>query len=255
MTDNPKDAERLARLREFYKGCAETDVGIGHPVFLLRLLDERDATIARLREERDTATRRVEALEAEVGRLRAVIERDRTAVAEGIAAVGKAVASREWMTEGRGSYAYNDDRYQAEFGQALEDINIAIAPLKRIAADWTDSPTDWPAIQAARAAPAQPSAADHTERARKFRDSYRGREEVQPWELAEALRHIDRLIAAALAAERADAEKMRALDEAVIEAARASLILGTDYDCTKRRMLLRDALAARDAALADGEGN
>ena len=56
-SDNPKDAERLARLRELYKGCAETDdhqpVGIGHPVFLLRLLTDRDATIARLRAELD----------------------------------------------------------------------------------------------------------------------------------------------------------------------------------------------------------
>ena len=90
MTDDPKDAERLAAIREFVSP-ADTSTD---RVFLLQQINARDATIADLKQERDaykqvsldchdalgkcaverdTATRRVEALGAEVGRLQIVV--------------------------------------------------------------------------------------------------------------------------------------------------------------------------------------
>lgn len=83
---------------------------------------------------------------------RAALERDRSAVAEGVTALKKAIASRAWLREaGRGSYAYNDTRYQAEFGEALDEIKTAMAPLASIAADWSGCPLSPEAIAAARA--------------------------------------------------------------------------------------------------------
>lgn len=99
---------------------------------------------ARAEHQRDEAR-------AEVERLRAVIERERSNVADGIAAMMAAIASRAWLGEpGRGSYAWDDERYQREFGAALEEIEAALEPLRRIATDWGDCPTKPEEIAAAR---------------------------------------------------------------------------------------------------------
>ena len=66
------------------------------------------------------------------------------------------------------------------------------------------------------------------------------------------------IIAAALSTARAEGiaqgrAEMREIDAAVIEAARATLLPGIEYECIRRRMLLRDALAARDRAQEGSE--
>ena len=93
---------------------------------------------------------RLTTLEAENARLRAVVERDRSAVAAQLTAIKGAIAARRWLSEGRGSFAYDDETYQAEFGHALEEIEAAALPLTRIAGDWSDCPETRAKIIAAR---------------------------------------------------------------------------------------------------------
>ncbi|MFN4296742.1 MAG: hypothetical protein ACK4FB_07850 [Brevundimonas sp.] len=82
-----------------------------------------------------------------------VLERERSAVAVGVAAVKKALASREHLREpGRGPFAYDDEQYQREFGEALDEIEAALKPLSVIARDWSGCPNDPAEIAKARQA-------------------------------------------------------------------------------------------------------
>jgi len=87
----------------------------------------------------------------EIERLRRGNERERTAVADAIGKIRSAIGARAWLRESRGSYAWDDARYQAEFGAALDEIDAALDPLRKIAADWSDCPTDPLEIAAIRA--------------------------------------------------------------------------------------------------------
>ncbi len=89
---------------------------------------------------------------AELERLKAVNERDRSKVADCIQAVRDAIRRREWLRLGRGSYEYDDDRWRDEFTQAIEEIAHALEPLRAVAADWSDCPTTPEEIAAAREA-------------------------------------------------------------------------------------------------------
>lgn len=87
----------------------------------------------------------------EVARLQSVIERDRSKVAEAITAIEKAIEARAHLRHpGRGSYAWDDERYQEEFGHALDELIAALPPLKAVAKDWSDCPKTPEAIAAAR---------------------------------------------------------------------------------------------------------
>jgi hypothetical protein len=89
--------------------------------------------------------------ENKITRLKRVIERDRTAVAMACASIRQALVAREWMREGRGSYSWDDDRWMAEFGVALDEIYLSLAQLRAIASDLTDSPVTQTEVDAARA--------------------------------------------------------------------------------------------------------
>lgn len=106
---------------------------------------------------------------AEVVRLQHVIDRDRYVAAACLGAIEKVLSSRAHLAEpGRGSYEWDDERYQQEFGLALDEIKEALWPLRRLAKDKTDCATDPDKVVAARAAGherfnalnAQPLAAD-----------------------------------------------------------------------------------------------
>lgn len=85
-------------------------------------------------------------------RLRDTLDTERYKVAIGVAAIRKALDSRRWLSEpGRGSYAWDDERYQQEFGAAIDEINEALKPLRAIAGDWSDCPTDPLRVAANRA--------------------------------------------------------------------------------------------------------
>ena len=61
----------------------------------------------------------------------------------------EAIRRREWLRLGRGSYEYDDDRWRSEFSQAIDEVIEAAEPLRKIAADWSDCPTDPKEIAAA----------------------------------------------------------------------------------------------------------
>jgi hypothetical protein len=87
----------------------------------------------------------------EVLRLMRVIERDRSRVADALGKIRSTIGARAWMACSRGSYQYDDARYQTEFAGALDEIAAACEGLKKVAGDLTDSPKGWADIQEARA--------------------------------------------------------------------------------------------------------
>lgn len=105
---------------------------------------EEISEIARLTRERDEAR-------ATNKRLSAIIEAERAQVAERIEVARKAITSREWLCEGRGPYAWDDDDYRREFRAAADDFLAALAPLKTIAKDRSDCPSEKAEIVKARA--------------------------------------------------------------------------------------------------------
>lgn len=83
-------------------------------------------------------------------RLKGVIERDRSRVADTMARMRKALLAREWLRLGRGSYEWDDDRWRDEFAQAWNELWNATESLKTIAADLSDSPATHAEAVAAR---------------------------------------------------------------------------------------------------------
>lgn len=77
-------------------------------------------------------------------------ERDRSRVADALNAITDEVARRSWLCSSRGSYEWDDERYQQEFSQALDAIGAATDKLKAVAGDWSHSPMSDDAIQIAR---------------------------------------------------------------------------------------------------------
>lgn len=75
--------------------------------------------------------------------LRDILDVERYKVAIALQEISKSINGRKWLSEpGRGSYTYDDERYQQEFGAALDEINAALEPLRKIAGDWSNCPTD-----------------------------------------------------------------------------------------------------------------
>jgi hypothetical protein len=58
----------------------------------------------------------------EIERLRQLIERDRTGLADALANIQRTVDSYTWLLEGHGPYKWNDDAYRKEAGRALKTI-------------------------------------------------------------------------------------------------------------------------------------
>lgn len=100
----------------------------------------------------------------EVKRLRAIIERERTAACEWIERLRRLVGSRELIASSRGPYEWDDDEYFKEFGSALDAISKALERAARDthARDLSDCPTTQAEVEAARselAASVSPSSA------------------------------------------------------------------------------------------------
>ena len=89
-------------------------------------------------------------LEAKIAALEGAIERDRTIVADGVTALKKELDSRHWLTEGRGSYEWNDDKFREEFHAAGVALLSAMQPLVTLAADLSNSPRTTEAVMEAR---------------------------------------------------------------------------------------------------------
>lgn len=96
----------------------------------------------------------------EVEWLTHVIDRDRYVAAACVNAIEHVLHTRRWLREaGRGSYAYDDERYQEEFGLAFDEIQEALRPMRALSKDKTDCTRDEDKVKAARAAGAKKFAA------------------------------------------------------------------------------------------------
>lgn len=80
----------------------------------------------------------------------AMLEYDRTKVAECITRIKNTLGGYDWLITSRGCYAWDDDRWHDEFRRASESLREDLEPLERIAADWRNCPTTTEEIQAAR---------------------------------------------------------------------------------------------------------
>lgn len=70
---------------------------------------------------------RIRELEAALERATKALDRDATGMAQALSDIRKAAASRMWITEGRGPYEWDDDRYKEEAGATLREvIEIAV---------------------------------------------------------------------------------------------------------------------------------
>lgn len=78
------------------------------------------------------------------------LEHDRTLVADCITKANRAIDSRHWLTEGRGPYEWNDDRWHEEFYAAAKEIKAALEPMAKVAADWSSCPRSSTEIAQAR---------------------------------------------------------------------------------------------------------
>ncbi len=96
-----------------------------------------------LEQERDAEKARADALGQQ-------LEADRTTVADCITKANRAIDSRHWLTEGRGSFEWNDDKWHDEFRAAAMEIKSSLEPLAKIAADWTGCPRTSAEVAAAR---------------------------------------------------------------------------------------------------------
>lgn len=78
------------------------------------------------------------------------IEADRTDLNDAVLRLEREISSRSWLTEGRGSYEWNDDRYREEFSAASKAILEAIAPLQRMRTSWQSCPKTTEEVAKAR---------------------------------------------------------------------------------------------------------
>lgn len=79
-----------------------------------------------------------------------IIDRDRYIVAHGLQAIKKVLSGYDWLSEGRGSYEFDDERYQKEFGDALDAIRGSLKTLECLAFDKAHCTTDPNKVHAAR---------------------------------------------------------------------------------------------------------
>jgi hypothetical protein len=86
----------------------------------------RPAPVQRPESESDDAPQVLlaqrDAARDEVKRVRELINRDRTGLAQAVDEIVKEAQGRLWIVEGRGSYEWNDDGYRKETGFALRAV-------------------------------------------------------------------------------------------------------------------------------------
>lgn len=87
-----------------------------------------------------TCNRKTDELCQQLATAKQAIEADRTKIADAVTKLTKEIQSRAWLLDGRGSYEWDDDRYRKEFDGARKAILEAVEPLKRMAADLSNSP-------------------------------------------------------------------------------------------------------------------
>lgn len=110
-------------------------------------------TVTPLYSARDAAGVDGGASEGEVERLRHVIDRDRYVAAIVLNNLKRLFSGYDWLRgPSRGSFAYDDEHYQLEFGLALDAFEASLAPLARLAWDKSDCTRDPNKVVAAQIA-------------------------------------------------------------------------------------------------------
>lgn len=139
---SPKRRERVVKLyNDAYKQHGDCDFDFDAD----DMKDHFWSFIAALDAEADA---RVRETEREFG---AILERERTTVADSVNLMKKALQSRRWLYNGeRGSYAWDDRQYLSEFKGAVDEIETAIEPLMSLARDLDRCPKTTAEVIAAR---------------------------------------------------------------------------------------------------------
>ena len=140
----------LATIDAQAKRIAELEGSIKNERLLSRLMGIEDGFHAGASIDAKSQEDQIAALEEKVEALGRQLEFDRTAVADCLSAALKAIDSRHWLTEGRGPYEWNDDKWHEEFYAAAVEIRGALAPLAKIAANWKDCPQTGEQVAQAR---------------------------------------------------------------------------------------------------------
>lgn len=109
-------------------------------LLLRRATEEKDTFLIDCANQMQKLLAQEEFATKEVKRLKQVIEGDRSIVAEIMQNVRKAIASRDWLMEGRGSYVFDDDTYRREFSCAIMEVEDSLNPLRKLSRDWSDCP-------------------------------------------------------------------------------------------------------------------
>ena len=89
-------------------------------------------------------------LENEKNEAQKALERDRSTVISAVNKMRDEIQGREWILEGRGPYAWDDDRYREEFSDVLNYIKKPLDIMREVGRDWTNCPTESKIINKAR---------------------------------------------------------------------------------------------------------
>lgn len=89
-------------------------------------------------------------LAAELAAAQQQLEFDRTTCYKFVKAIDAALDGRFWLTEGRGSYAWDDDRYRTEFHDAAVKLRSIVEPMRKMAQNLSSRLPTTEAIMKAR---------------------------------------------------------------------------------------------------------
>jgi len=92
----------------------------------------------------------IDALRKQLAAAYRQIECDRSLIADAVTRLKRELDSRHWLTEGRGSYEWDDKRYQKEFLDAGRALLAKMKPLEKLAANLSQSPQTGAEVVAAR---------------------------------------------------------------------------------------------------------
>jgi hypothetical protein len=160
----------------------------------------------RIAEQRDAVKAELAERDARVTELTAALDRDQTGLANALGAIKQRVGAGWWITEGRGSYAWDDDRYRRETAIVLGDVAELASKALHASGD----------IANGALADTPLSTWDGARELRKRLDAATAREQAA---LAERDSHLQRYLRTRqhLDAAQADAAAMREALEAIIE--------------------------------------
>lgn len=148
----PADVQRqeISEMAHYYKTWAKDIRKLNGSSVDADHADKTALTLLELRDQRDAAEVRAATAEAAFKAACVSNEQSRSALAPVVSELKMIITRRDWMTEGRGPYEWDDPAYQQEFGVALQEWQEAIKPLQSVAANWSYCPTDPDEIAAAR---------------------------------------------------------------------------------------------------------